>query len=56
MKNILWGIGIIAIGLLNGHSVFTGSAGLLDYAFDGLGIFFIGLGIFRMVSNRNKSD
>lgn len=53
MKNIIWGIVIIAIGLVNGHSVFTGHAEALDYVFDGLGVFFIGLGIFRMIQNRN---
>ncbi len=56
MKNILWGIAIIGIGLFNGSSVFTGNPTALDYAFDGLGVFFIGFGIFKLVTNKNKSE
>jgi len=55
MKNIIWGVLIIAIGLINGHSVFTGKPEMLDYVFDGLGVFFIGLGIYRMVSQKGNN-
>lgn len=48
VKDIISGVVLIGIGLLFGGSVFTGNPGLLDYFFDGLGLFWIGKGICRM--------
>ena len=47
--DIIAGVVLIAIGFTFGGSVFLGNPGLLDYFFDGLGIFWIGRGIFKMV-------
>ncbi len=47
--DIIAGVVLIGIGLLFGGSVFTGDPGLLDYFFDGLGLFWIGKGIYRLV-------
>ena len=49
LGDIIAGVVIIGIGLTFGGSVFLGNPGLLDYFFDGLGIFWIGLGIYKMV-------
>ncbi len=48
MKDIIWGVIIIAIGLFNGSSVLTGNPTTLDFVFDGLGLFFIGRGALRL--------
>ena len=47
--DIIAGVVLIGIGLAFGGSVFTGNPGLLDYFFDGLGLFWIGKGIYRLV-------
>jgi hypothetical protein len=47
--DLISGVVIIAIGFTFGGSVFLGNPGVLDYFFDGLGFFGIGLGIFKMV-------
>jgi len=47
--DIIAGVVLIGIGLAFGGSVFTGNPGLLDYFFDGLGVFWIGKGIYRLV-------
>jgi hypothetical protein len=47
--DIIAGIVIIAIGFSYGGSVFLGNPGLFDYFFDGLGVFWIGRGIFKLV-------
>ena len=49
IKDILSGVALIGIGLLFGGSVFLGNPGITDYFFDGLGVFWIGKGIYRMV-------
>ncbi|MGB5194573.1 MAG: hypothetical protein WBN70_16430 [Polyangiales bacterium] len=43
------GVAILAIGWFFGNSVFRGEAGWLDIGFDGLGIYFMGVGIFDLV-------
>ena len=48
MKDILWGVVIIAIGLVRGDSVFLGDFGVLAIVFDALGAFFIVRGIMRI--------
>jgi hypothetical protein len=51
-SNIFWGALIIAIGLTMGGSVFTGNPSGLDYVFDGLGVFFVGLGIYQLLTKK----
>lgn len=41
---IVAGVAIISIGLFMGNSVFLGDAGWVGIAFDGLGIYFLGVG------------
>ena len=47
--DIISGVVLIGIGFVVGGSVFMGDANWLDYFFDGLGIFWIGRGIYKMV-------
>ena len=47
--DIFWGIVIIGIGFTYGGSVFLGNPGPLDYFFDGLGVFWIGRGVYKLV-------
>ena len=47
--DLISGVVIIAIGFTFGGSVFLGNPGPLDYFFDGLGVIWIGRGIFKMV-------
>jgi hypothetical protein len=47
--DIITGVVLIGIGFLFGSSVFLGNPGILDYLFDGLGLFWIGKGIYRLV-------
>ena len=49
MRDIFWGLVLIAIGLVFGGSVFLGDFGLASIFFDGLGVFFIVRGVVRMV-------
>jgi hypothetical protein len=48
--DIIAGVVLIAIGLFWGGSIFLGNADALDYFFDFLGIFWIGKGIYKMIS------
>lgn len=50
LGDIISGVVLIGIGFVVGGSVFMGDAGWLDYFFDGLGLFWIGRGIFKMVN------
>ncbi|MBW2429462.1 MAG: hypothetical protein JRF56_10915 [Deltaproteobacteria bacterium] len=47
--DIIAGVVLIGIGFTFGGSVFLANPGALDYFFDGLGIFWIGRGIYKMV-------
>jgi hypothetical protein len=47
---ILAGAAIIAIGWFFGNSVVRGEAGWLDIGFDGLGIYFLGVGAFDLIA------
>jgi hypothetical protein len=49
LGDILSGVVLIGIGFALGGSIFTGDPTWLDYFFDGLGIFWIGRGIYKMV-------
>lgn len=56
MHNFFWGALIIAIGLINGRSVFLGDFSLLSVMFDALGLFWIGRGILDVKRTRPESD
>ncbi len=47
--DIIVGLVLITIGLMLGGWVFTGHLGPADYFFNGLGLFWVGKGIFRLV-------
>lgn len=49
MQDIFWGVVIIGIGLVMGGSIFFGQFTLINFIFDGLGIFFIGKGALSMM-------
>jgi hypothetical protein len=48
--DILSGLVLIGIGFLFGGSIFMGDATWLDYLFDCLGLFWIGRGVYKMVT------
>jgi hypothetical protein len=48
---IVAGAAILAIGWFFGNSVFRGEAGWLDIGFDGLGIYFVGLGAVDLITS-----
>ena len=54
MRNIIAGAVLIGIGLAFGGSVFTGDFSLSSWFFDGLGTFWIGLGLFKIYRNRSS--
>jgi hypothetical protein len=45
------GVAVIAIGWFMGNSVFRGEADWIGIGFDGVGIYFIGLGAFDFVTS-----
>jgi len=53
MRNIIAGAVLIGVGLALGGSVFTGDFSLSSWFFDGLGTFWIGLGLFKIYRNRS---
>jgi len=48
MKSIIAGIVLIGIGFALGDSIFLGNFGLLSILFDGLGLFWIGKGLYSI--------
>ena len=48
MRNIGWGAVLIAIGLVNGQSVFRGDFTVLSVPFDALGVFLIMRGLLTL--------
>jgi hypothetical protein len=46
MKSIIAGVVLIGIGFAIGDSIFLGNFGVLSILFDGLGLFWIGKGIY----------
>jgi hypothetical protein len=54
MQNIFWGVAIIVIGLVSGHSLFLGDFGLLSVFFDGLGLFWIGKGALGLMRKQES--
>lgn len=49
MSDIFWGVAIIVIGLVMDSSIFYGEFTAFNIFFDGLGLFFIGKGLFGMM-------
>jgi len=56
MKSIIAGVIIIGIGFAMGDSVFQGNFGILSLFFDGLGLFWIGTGVFRLWRQRQPQQ
>ena len=54
MQDIIWGMAIIASGLFMGGSVFLGEFTLVNFIFDGLGVFFIGKGAVGMLGQSTE--
>lgn len=52
MRSIIAGIVLIGIGFAMGDSVFLGNFNVLSIAFDGLGLFWIGKGVYRIMRQR----
>ena len=53
-SQVLWGIVLIAIGLVRGKSVFLGDFGILAIVFDAVGVFAIITGLVRMSRARQR--
>ena len=51
-SQIFWGAVLIAIGLIRGKSVFLGDFGILEIAFDAVGLFAVINGVRRMKRTR----
>ena len=52
MKSIIAGAVLIGIGFGMGDSIFLGNFGVLSLFFDGLGLFWIGKGVFQLWRQR----
>ena len=48
-REILGGVLVIAVGLVRSDSVLLGDFGILPVCFDAVGVFFVGLGLVRMM-------
>jgi hypothetical protein len=55
VKDILAGLVLIAIGLIFGGSIFLGDFSITSWIFDGLGIFFIVMGLVKMYKSRQTT-
>ena len=56
MKSIIAGLILIGIGFAFGDSIFLGNFGLMSLFFDGLGLFWIGKGIFHLWRQRQAQQ
>jgi hypothetical protein len=54
MKSIVSGVILIALGFVYGDSIFTGHFGLMSLFFDGLGLFFIGKGVYTIWRDKQQ--
>jgi len=54
MRDIIAGVVLIGIGLAMGGSIFRGDFSLFSILFDGLGLFWIGKGIFGILRARSE--
>jgi len=50
VRDIISGVVLIGIGMAYGGSVFTGNPTAIDWFFDGLGIFWVGKGLYHIFS------
>jgi hypothetical protein len=55
MKSIIAGVVLIGIGFSLGDSIFLGNFGVLSFVFDGLGLFWIGKGIYGIWRAKQQS-
>lgn len=56
VRDLIGGCVLIGIGFLFGGSVFMGDPTILDWIFDGLGIFWISKGIYTLATANSKSS
>ncbi len=56
MKSIIAGVILIGIGFAMGDSIFLGDFGILSLFFDGLGLFWIGKGVFQLWRQRQTQQ
>jgi hypothetical protein len=56
MNGIIAGVVLIGIGFVMGDSIFLGNFDLFSVAFDGLGLFWIGKGVFRLWRQRQPQQ
>ncbi len=56
MKSIIAGVVLIGIGFAIGDSIFLGNFGIMSFVFDGLGLFWIGKGIFQLWRQRQPQQ
>jgi len=55
--DILGGVAVISVGLILGDSIFISeNPTLMGYAFDGLGVFFIGKGVYKLIQNSRSES
>ena len=54
MQDIIAGVVLIGIGFVMDSSIFYGDITLFNIFFDGLGMFFIGKGLFGMLGQTSK--
>ena len=52
MQNIITGVVLIGIGFVMDSSIFFGDFTLFNIFFDGLGIIFIGRGVFSLMGEK----
>lgn len=56
MKTIISGVTLIILGFVFDDSIFTGHFGLMSWFFDGLGMFFIGSGAYKLWRDRQPQQ
>ncbi len=54
VRDLAGGATLIGVGLLFGGSIFAGEPTILDWIFDGLGIFWISKGIYLLATSSSK--
>lgn len=52
VRDLLFGLGLLGVGVLTGGSALDGDADRLDYAFDALALLWIAWAVFRLVRPR----
>lgn len=54
VRDLVGGATLIGIGFLFGGSIFAGNPTILDWIFDGLGIFWVSKGIYLLATSSSK--